>query len=196
MGPAQQGLCVVAEEVRRLAQRTEEAVKQVTRLVQTLQGDVYSVTVNARTTTQHFHALAQLTDEAQQALECIWNRIAQQARGIERITQVASWQEQGAAQAAVSVEQLVGMANTSGEIAHRQEEAAHRLVAIAGELLARVAAFRLPTEMHPNHLQPDASAASGPRWGGIPACEPGLIEERNTGDAHDLRHGPPSLAHL
>ncbi len=161
MGPAQQGFSVVAEEVRRLALRTEEAVQHVTRLVHTLQGDIYSVTVNARTTTRHFHALAQLTDEAQQALEYIWSRIAQQARGIERITQVASWQEKEAAKAAASIEQLVGMANISGEIAHRQEEAAHHLAAIADELLARVAAFRLPTEVLPRPLPPAASAAPG-----------------------------------
>jgi twitching motility protein PilJ len=194
MGPAQHGFGVVAEEVRRLALRTEEAVKQVTRLVQTLQGDIYSVTLNARTTTRHFHALAQLTDEAQQALECIWSRIAQQARGIETITRVASWQEQGAAQAAASIEQLVGMASTSGEIAHRQEEAAHHLVAIGDELLARVAAFRLPAELLPNHLSPAAGAAPGRAGEVSQDANHRLPVEREAGGARDLQHGPPSLA--
>jgi hypothetical protein len=83
----------------------------------------------------------------------------------------------------------VGMANISGEIAHRQEGAAHHLAAIADELLARVAAFRLPAEALPRHLPPAASAPPDNALEASRGANHRLIAERPGRSA--ARAGPP-----
>jgi methyl-accepting chemotaxis protein len=148
-GEINRGFGVVATEIRRLAERTEEAVHQITRLVRTVQGDIYTVITMTEQTAYEFNSLAQLTDEANRALQMIWTGVAQQAKDIDNITQVASWQESVASVAAGVIRGMGTMAKSMGEIAHGQQSAARNLSEISRSLQASIAAFRLPPELQP-----------------------------------------------
>ncbi len=144
------GFSVVAEEIRRLAERTEDAVRQITTLVRTVQGDIYSVTITTGQAAREFVELAQLADEASRALQSIWTRVAQQAEDIEEITKVATWQESVASKAAMMIQNLAKLARNMGEIAHAQEIAARNLSEISQSLRASIAAFQLPAQPQPS----------------------------------------------
>jgi methyl-accepting chemotaxis protein len=151
-GDYTRGFGVVAEEIRRLAERTEEAVHQITMLVRTVQGDIYSVITTTEQTAHEFSSLTQLTDEASRALQMIWTGVAQQAKDIEAITQVAAWQESVADTAAGMVRSLAAMAKGMGEIARGQESAARNLSEISQALQSSISAFQLPPQFQSNLL--------------------------------------------
>ena len=146
------GFGVVAEEIRRLAERTEDAVHKITTLVRTVQGDIYSVTTSIEQTAREFNDLEQLGDDAGRVLQSIWTGITQQAKDIEAITKVAAWQESVAGTVAAMVRDLAAMAKSMGEIAHGQEAAAHNLSEISQSLQSSIAAFRLPAQLQPGLL--------------------------------------------
>lgn len=145
-GDFNRGFGVIAEEIRRLAERTEDAVHQITMLVRTVQGDIYGVMMTTEQTAHAFNDLAQLTDEASRALQMIWTGVAQQAKDIDAITQVAAWQESVAGSAASMIRKLATVAKSMGEIALKQETAARDLSEISQSLQASIAAFRLPPQ--------------------------------------------------
>lgn len=138
------GFWMVAEEIRGLAEHTEESGQQIRTLVRTVQGDIYSVKLATEQMATGFADLAHLADEAGQALRSIWVRVAHQAKEIEAIATKASWQEAAAGKAAEMAQQLVAMAKQMGQIAHTQDESAHNLAEVAQALQTSVAAFRLP----------------------------------------------------
>jgi methyl-accepting chemotaxis protein len=146
------GFGVIAEEIRRLAERTEDAVHQITMLVRTVQGDIYSVIMTSEQTAREFNNLAQLTDEASRALQMIWTGVAQQAKDIDAITLVAAWQESVAGSAAGVIRKLAAVAKSMGDIAHRQEAAARDLSEISQALQASISAFQLPAQIQPGLL--------------------------------------------
>lgn len=155
-----QGISVIAEEIRRLTERTKDAARQIATLVNTVQGDVYSVTTLTGQTAQEFTELAQLADEAGQALQAIWSRVAQQAKDIEAITGMAAWQESVAGKIAALVQKLAARAKTMGEIAHTQHAAAQNLAEISRGLQGSIAAFRLPGQPHSGLLAGRSDTAS------------------------------------
>ncbi len=157
-----QGVSMMAEEIRRLAEQTKGAVRQITALVSTVQGDIYSVTTLTGQTAQEFTELARLADEAGQALQVIWSRVAQQAKDIEAITKMAVWQESVAGKIAALVQKLAARAKTMGEIARTQHTAAQNLAEISHGLQGSIAAFRLPTQPHSSLLAGRADTASLP----------------------------------
>ncbi len=146
------GFGVVAEEIRRLAERTEDAVHQITMLVRSVQGDIYGVIMTSEQAATEFNSLAQLTDEASRSLQLIWTGVAQQAKDIEAITQVAAWQESVASTAAGMIRSLAAMAKGMGEIAHGQEASARNLSEISQALQSSITAFRLPAQLRPDLL--------------------------------------------
>jgi methyl-accepting chemotaxis protein len=151
-GDFNRGFGVIAEEIRRLAERTEDAVHQITMLVRTVQGDIYGVMMTTEQTAREFNDLTQLTDEASRALQMIWTGVAQQAKDIDAITQVAAWQESVAGSAATMIRKLAAVAKSMGEIAHRQEAAARDLSEISQSLQASISAFRLPAPQQPGAI--------------------------------------------
>ncbi len=146
-GDFNRGFGVVAEEIRRLAERTEDAVHQITMLVRTVQGDIYGVIMTSEQTAHEFNNLAQLIDEASHALQLIWTGVTQQAKDIDAITQVAAWQESVASAAAEKIRSLATIAKGMGEIAHGQETSARNLSEISQALQASITAFRLPGQL-------------------------------------------------
>ena len=143
------GLWMVAEEIRGLAEHTQESGQQIRTLVRTVQGDIYSVKLATEQMASGFADLAHLADEAGQALRAIWVRVAQQAKEIESIATIASWQEAVAGKAAGMAQQLVTMAKQMGQIAHMQDESANNLAEVSQVLQTSVAAFRLPSSPFP-----------------------------------------------
>jgi methyl-accepting chemotaxis protein len=148
------GFTVVAEEIRRLAERTEEAVRQITTLVRTVQGDIYSATISTGQTARDFVELGHLADEAGGVLQTIWTRVAQQAKDIEAITKMAGWQEAVAGKAATMIQNLATLAKNMGEIAQTQEGAARNLSAVAQSLRTSISAFQLPQVEQPSLIAP------------------------------------------
>jgi twitching motility protein PilJ len=143
------GFWMVAEEVRRLAEHTEEAVQEIRTLVRNVQGDIYSVKLATEQMARGFADLAHFTDEAAQALRSIWARVTRQAQEIEAIAKIASWQEAVAGKTAAMAQQLVVMARQMGQIARTQDESANNLAEVSAVLQTSVAAFRLPRAPFP-----------------------------------------------
>ncbi len=162
------GFTVVAEEIRRLAERTEDAVRQITTLVRTVQGDIYSVTITTGQTAKEFVDLTKLADEAGRALQAIWTQVAQQAKDIEAITKVSVWQESVASKAAVMIQNLATLAKNMGDIAQTQEAAARNMSEIAQSLRTSIAAFQLPAAAQPSLLAMRSESAQYPVSSGNP----------------------------
>jgi methyl-accepting chemotaxis protein len=143
------GFWMVAEEIRGLAEHTEESGQQIRTLVRTVQGDIYSVKLATEQMATGFADLARLADEAGQVLRAIWVRVTQQAKEIESIATTASWQEAAAGKAAGMAQRLATMAKQMGQIAHMQDKSATNLAEVSQVLQTSVAAFRLPLPPFP-----------------------------------------------
>ena len=145
-GEQGKGFAVVAEEVRRLAERVATASAQIDTLVKGVQEETRGAMVAMAEGTQEVMAGANLADEAGRALTRIDTTATQLAELIEAISLAAEQQARASAGIARAMGEISGI--TTGTTAGTQQAAASvgALAALADDLRASVAAFRLGTE--------------------------------------------------
>jgi methyl-accepting chemotaxis protein len=142
-GEQGKGFAVVAEEVRRLAERVAVASAQIDTLVQGVQGETREAIAAMAEGTREVTAGAELADEAGHALARIDATATQLAELIEAISLAAEQQARASAGIARAMGEVSAL--TTGTTAGTQQAAASvaALAALATDLRASVAAFRL-----------------------------------------------------
>ncbi|QJT08289.1 chemotaxis protein [Oceanidesulfovibrio marinus] len=134
-GEAGRGFAVVADEVRKLAEKTMAATKEVEASISTIQSRATEATESMRVTEEQVHQSTELSNRAGQALETILGAIENM---VERITQIATAAEQQSAAADEinqSVEEIATIARDSEEGALQTADATKSMTKLAQELL-------------------------------------------------------------
>jgi methyl-accepting chemotaxis protein len=162
------GFAVVAEEVRRLSERTTTASAQIAALVKGIQAETGEAIMAMAEGTQEVMAGAHLADEAGRALARIDMTATQLAELIEAISLAAEQQARASAGIARAMGEISGI--TTGTTAGTQQAAASvgALAALADDLRASVAAFRLgaePSAQSPASPEPQELTPAGVRQG-------------------------------
>ncbi len=142
-GEAGRGFTVVAEEVQRLAERSGEATKHIAAIVKSIQGDTQDAIEAMERSTRGVVEGTRTADEADRALreiEQVSNRLAELIGAISNATQE---QAVAATRVATSMNEILAITQMTTDGTRRTAGSAERLTALAIELKASVAGFKL-----------------------------------------------------
>lgn len=137
------GFTVVADEVRRLAERTENAAEEIARLIAAIQAETNDSVNGMERQAEHVEQQTTLVSEAGQALERILRSSVQSAELIAEISMAASQQVRGAtslSEAMLSISEVARQAQTSSE---QTQHSTAALIEVASELNQQIGLFRI-----------------------------------------------------
>jgi twitching motility protein PilJ len=144
-GEAGQGFAVVAQEVERLAERSAEATRQITRLVSSIQAETTEAVTAMEESAHEAINGSQIADQAGQALGEIESVSTRLAELIQSISQAAAQQARGSENLSKA---MGGIAEVTQQTAAGTKQAATSisdLAVLADDLRNSVSMFRLPT---------------------------------------------------
>ena len=142
-GEAGRGFAVVADEVRKLAERTAQSTQQIGNMITGIQGSATNAVRIMEDTVQRVAAGVNLADQAGTAITQITNSADHVVKGVAEIS--ASLQQQGLASRDMSrhVEDIASMTEENSHAAGQTAQAARDLEALAALMRQAVDRFRL-----------------------------------------------------
>ena len=144
-GEAGQGFAVVAEEVERLAERANNATKQIETLVKTIQGDTTAAITAMEESTREVVEGSRLATQAGQTLGEIDHVSNKLAELITSITQVSKQQARGAEALARSMSEISAVTQQTAQGTKSAAGSISKLAKLADELRVSVSNFKLPS---------------------------------------------------
>jgi methyl-accepting chemotaxis protein len=142
-GEQGRGFAVVADEVRKLAERTGSATSEIGAMIEAIQRETSSVVATMQAGGDKVVHGVKLADEAAAALEKINAQTMEAVASVNAIASATREQQGASTDIARNVERIAQMTEESGTSAHSNAEAAQNLDRLASALQARVARFRL-----------------------------------------------------
>ncbi|HEX2965626.1 MAG TPA: methyl-accepting chemotaxis protein [Syntrophorhabdaceae bacterium] len=137
------GFAVVADEVRKLAERTSEATKEIRETIQSMQSETKKAVVSMEDGVTHVRRGAVEAEKSEQALKDILLQINKVTSEINQIA-VASEQETATTnEIASNIQQISQVMHETSEQIQRNAEASAKLAALSKDLQHMVGQFRL-----------------------------------------------------
>ncbi|MFQ5570361.1 MAG: methyl-accepting chemotaxis protein [Rhodothermales bacterium] len=142
-GEQGRGFAVVADEVRKLAERTTQATKQIATMIKTIQTETEQAVVAMQHGREEVAHGIRLADEAGSALERIVNESHSVVGMITQIAQASKEQSVTSEEISRSVEAISTVSNASAEGISEIASSGESLSEVTDELRSLVARFRL-----------------------------------------------------
>jgi methyl-accepting chemotaxis protein len=133
-GEQGRGFAVVADEVRKLAEKTTKATAEITEKISAIQNETQLVVMAMEQTLPQVQKSIDLTSLAISKLEEIQNQATDSLSMVRDVTIAAKEQTAAATNIAQSIEHIVAMADESNEKMTFNAESAHKLEQMSGEL--------------------------------------------------------------
>ncbi len=143
-GEQGKGFSVVAEEVRRLAERSAKATREIAALVKSIQDDTGEAVVSMEESTREVVDGSKLADEAGQALNAIEGVVERLANLILNISGLSQQQTATSQGIAASMSQIAQLTQDATILRRESNEAVAMVAMTAAQLNNSVSAFRLP----------------------------------------------------
>ena len=156
-GDAGQGFAVVAEEVERLADRSNEATKQISTLIKAIQTDTAEAISGMEESTKEVVEGSKLAAQAGQTLSDIDNVSSQLAELIDSISMAAKQQARGAEEVSQSMIEISEVTQQTAAGTNQAAVSVSHLAELADELRGSVSQFKLPGQTD----APTAAPVSG-----------------------------------
>jgi TolB-like protein len=142
-GEQGRGFAVVADEVRKLAERTTKATKEIGDMIRQIQQDTKGAVVSMEEGTQKVVGGVALVNKTGEALAMIAERVTQTADMIRQIAVAAEEQSVATQQIAGDLEQAAKVSKESAGGASESAKASHDLSLLATELQGIVGGFKI-----------------------------------------------------
>ncbi|WP_374403337.1 methyl-accepting chemotaxis protein [Niveibacterium sp.] len=142
-GEQGRGFAVVADEVRKLAERTAKSTQEITTMIDAIQRGTRSAVESMKTGVERVEQGVGLTEEAGVSMQAIHRGAGQVTQAVTDISMALREQSSAATELAQRVEQIAQMAEeTSASVADNAGTARH-LEVLAEELQAEIRHFKL-----------------------------------------------------
>lgn len=159
-GEAGRGFAFVAEEVERLAERSNHLTQQIANLAQTIQTETKDVVASMEETIHEVVVGSTLADNAGQTLveiEQVSTRLAELISSISESAKRQTQTSEDISNAMANISKVTELVNVGSNRAARSVK---RLVELSDELSGSVAPFKLPEEtsaVNPGHRAPEVN---------------------------------------
>ncbi len=137
------GFAVVAGEVRRLAERAQEATSQIQEIVARIQSETAAALAAGTAGAREVHAGVDLARAAERALDRIADTADQTTTAAREISIATQQQRNASDQVVVAMTQVAAAARQAESGSRDSEDAARRLAEIADSLEESIAKFRV-----------------------------------------------------
>jgi len=142
-GEQGRGFAVVADEVRRLAERTTSATREIQSIIGALQGDVKKVVDSMERSAESVRTGSEDVQHSSQAITFIKEQIAPLLEYVEQVATAVEQQSATSATITASMQQITGVVHDAAQGANQSEQAAANLAHSARELNTVVNRFKL-----------------------------------------------------
>ncbi|MBA5868744.1 MAG: DUF3365 domain-containing protein [Nitrospira sp. CR2.1] len=142
-GEQGRGFAVVADEVRKLAERTTKATKEIGDMIRQIQQDTRGAVESMQQGTQKVTAGVDLVNKTGDALSQIVRMVSESADMIRQIAVASEEQSVATQQIASDIENVAKVTKESSSGAHESAKASHDLSQLAVELQGIVGGFKI-----------------------------------------------------
>jgi len=161
-GEQGRGFAVVADEVRKLAERTSKATKEIATMIQSIQQETKSAVVAMESGTKQVEAGVETTTQAGSSLHEIIQSAEQVGDMVTHIATAATEQSSATEEVNASIEQIAKITAETAEGSQQSAKACHDLSSLALDLQNVVSQFKLETNGR-RRPQPGRKKGSLPR---------------------------------
>ncbi len=172
-GEQGRGFAVVADEVRKLAERTTTATAEIAQMIKNIQDETRAAVSAMETDTRQVEEGVQSTTQAGESLKEIIRMSEEVGEMITHIATAATEQSSASDEINKNMEQIAQLVNSSSSGAQESAKACHDLSGLALDLQKMVGNFKLDsqsgndrrpaTRHHSKSRDDDASSTSGER---------------------------------
>ena len=141
-GEAGRGFAVVADEVRKLAEHSRSATKDIAALIKTIQAETNEAVVVMEEGTKEVEVGAELSDQAGKALEAISSVVRQSAELVQEISLASKQQVRGTEGVANAMQIISGITRQTSTGARHTASSVGTIVSLTEQLNEALAQFR------------------------------------------------------
>src|SRR5690349_14705706 len=159
-GEAGRGFAVVADEVRKLAEHSRSATKDIAALIKAIQAETNEAVVVMEEGTKEVEGGASLADQAGRALDAISNVVRQSAELVQEISLASKQQVRGTEGVAHAMQIISNITRQTSQGTRGTVATVSQLVKLSDQLNEALAQFRAGSKVSP--IAPEAAATDRP----------------------------------
>ncbi len=149
-GEAGRGFAVVADEVRKLAEHSRNATKDIAALIKAIQAETNDAVIVMEEGTKEVEIGAKLADQAGRALDAISTVVRQSAELVQEISLASKQQVRGTEGVANAMQIISNITRQTSQGARQTSRTVEQLVHMSEQLNEALAQFRVAAGASPN----------------------------------------------
>jgi twitching motility protein PilJ len=162
-GEAGRGFAVVADEVRKLAEHSRTAAKDIAALIKSIQAETNDAVVVMEEGTKEVEIAAKLADQAGSALDAISSVVRQSAELVQEISLASKQQVRGTEGVAHTMQIISNITRRTSEGVRQTARTVEQLVHRSEQLNEALSQFRIPSAGPGNEPRPELVPAATAR---------------------------------
>ena len=158
-GEAGRGFAVVADEVRKLAEHSRSATKDIAALIKAIQAETNEAVVVMEEGTKEVETGAVLADQAGKALEAISSVVRQSAELVQEISLASKQQVRGTEGVATAMQNISAITRQTSQSARQTGGSVGNVVTLSDQLVQTLSQFRSKAAAPADEREPALAGA-------------------------------------